>query len=135
MPMTAGFKHPSAGCWRASTYRRQRRRPVSWQAFRGGVPILLIIYVAAVSGFCFLAFAWDKYCAMRGLWRIPEKTLLMLAAIGGTPGAFAGQRVLRHKTQKQPFGTYLLLIAIAQAIGILALIVLSGGSAAALLLI
>lgn len=64
-----------------------------------------------------------------------RKDTAHVTAIGGTPGAFAGQRVLRHKTQKQPFGTYLLLIAIAQAIGILALIVLSGGSAAALLLI
>jgi uncharacterized membrane protein YsdA (DUF1294 family) len=99
------------------------------------VPILLTIYVALVSFFCFLAFAWDKYCAMRGLWRVPEKTLLMLAAIGGTPGAFAGQRVLRHKTQKQPFGTYLLLIAIAQVIGIAALVFVSGGAAVALLLI
>lgn len=88
-----------------------------------------------MSALCFLAFALDKYSAVQGLWRVPEKTLLTLAALGGTPGAFAGQRVLRHKTQKQPFGTYLLLIAAAQAIGIAALVFVTGGAAAALLLI
>jgi uncharacterized membrane protein YsdA (DUF1294 family) len=86
-----------------------------------------------LSGLCFAAFAWDKFCAVRGLWRIPEKTLLLLAAIGGTPGAFAGQRYLRHKTQKQPFGTYLLVIAIVQVIALLAIAFFGGAPVIALL--
>ena len=96
---------------------------------------MLILYVTAVSVLCFGAFAWDKFCAGRGLWRIPERTLLMLAAIGGTPGAFAGQSMLRHKTQKQPFGTYLILIAVAQVIAIVALGFISGGALLALIFI
>jgi len=67
----------------------------------------LIIYFAAINGASFLAFGWDKYCAERDMYRVPEKTLLTLAAIGGAFGAFAGQRVFRHKTQKEPFRTYL----------------------------
>lgn len=59
----------------------------------------------------------------------------MLAAIGGTPGAFIGQTVLRHKTRKQPFVTYLLLIAVAQVVGLIALAVMTGGAAVALFLI
>ena len=96
---------------------------------------MIILYLTAVSVLCFAAFAWDKFCAIRGLWRIPERTLLMLALIGGTPGAFAGQRWLRHKTQKQPFGTYLLAIAALQAAVIAAVIFLTGGTALVVLLL
>jgi uncharacterized membrane protein YsdA (DUF1294 family) len=49
------------------------------------------------------------------LWRTPEATLLLLAALGGAAGAMAGQQVLRHKTRKEPFRTLLWLIAVAQA--------------------
>jgi len=45
-----------------------------------------------------------------------KSTLLMLAILGGTSGAIAGQQVLRHKTRKEPFRTKLWLIAGAQAI-------------------
>lgn len=96
---------------------------------------MLLIYVCGASAVCFAAFAWDKFCAQQGYWRVPERLLLMLAAIGGTPGAFAGQRLLRHKTQKQPFGFYLLLIAGAQIALIAALVLFSGGTALAPLLI
>ena len=95
---------------------------------------MIAVYISAVSALCFAAFAWDKFCAMRGMWRVPERTLLTLAAIGGTPGAFAGQRILRHKTQKQPFGTYLLAIAVAQVLALAAL-AFFGGPAVALLLL
>lgn len=94
---------------------------------------MLLLYIAATSLLCFLAFAWDKYCAVRGFRRIPERTLLSLAAIGGSPGAFIGQRILRHKTQKQPFGAYLLVIAIVQALAIAALVFSTGGAVLGLL--
>jgi uncharacterized membrane protein YsdA (DUF1294 family) len=78
-------------------------------------------YVALVNAVTFLTFAWDKYCAENGMWRVPERTLLTLAFVGGTPGAMAGQRLLRHKTRKDPFRSQLLLIAVVQVVALMAL--------------
>ena len=74
----------------------------------------LALYGVLINAAAFTAFAIDKRRARAGAYRIPERTLLMLATIGGTPGAIAAQRLLRHKTRKQPFRSHLLVIACAQ---------------------
>jgi uncharacterized membrane protein YsdA (DUF1294 family) len=84
-------------------------------------PLIVIAYLLATNLAAFVIFAWDKRCAERGVWRVPERTLLMLAAIGGTPAMIAGQSVLRHKTWKEPFRTQLLGIAVLQMIALVAL--------------
>jgi uncharacterized membrane protein YsdA (DUF1294 family) len=71
----------------------------------------LILYLAGINLVTFAMFAWDKRSAIKGDWRIPEKTLLALALAGGTPGAIIAQQRLRHKTRKQPFRAQLILIA------------------------
>lgn len=62
-----------------------------------------------------LCFGWDKRCATRGLRRVPERRLLTLAALGGSPGALIARRAFRHKTRKEPFSSRLWLIATVQA--------------------
>ena len=57
-----------------------------------------------------------------GAWRVAESTLLMLAFVGGTLGAYAGRAVFRHKTRKQPFNSNLFAIAVLQVLGLGALI-------------
>jgi uncharacterized membrane protein YsdA (DUF1294 family) len=86
------------------------------RAHTRGVGKLLevIAYLGAVNILTYLTFAWDKHCARHGSWRVAESRLLALAAIGGTIGAVAGQRILRHKTQKEPFRTYLRFIGVTQ---------------------
>lgn len=84
---------------------------------------LAFAYLAALNIVTFWQFGHDKMCAVNGFRRTPEAELLRLAILGGTIGAFAARHILRHKTRKQPFSTYLQLIAVVQAgllIGILA---------------
>jgi uncharacterized membrane protein YsdA (DUF1294 family) len=64
----------------------------------------------------FAAFGIDKAKAERVHWRTSENTLLMLALFGGIFGAYAGRRVFRHKTRKQPFGNRLFNIAVFQTV-------------------
>ena len=55
--------------------------------------------LVAINLIAFAAFGLDKAKAERGQYRIAETTLLTLAFLGGTPGAYAGRAVLRHKTR------------------------------------
>jgi uncharacterized membrane protein YsdA (DUF1294 family) len=54
-----------------------------------------------------LRFWQDKQRAVAGVRRIPEADLLILAIVGGSPGALAARWMFRHKTRKQPFSTRL----------------------------
>ena len=63
----------------------------------------LIIYVIAVNVAAFLMYGIDKWNARKGLWRISEKTLLGIAAVGGSVGAYAAMQMFRHKTKKPKF--------------------------------
>jgi uncharacterized membrane protein YsdA (DUF1294 family) len=78
-------------------------------------------YLALINGGTFATFAWDKYCALSGRWRVMESTLLGMVAAGGTIGAICAQHWLRHKTRKEPFRTRLFLIAGAQVLALGAL--------------
>jgi uncharacterized membrane protein YsdA (DUF1294 family) len=77
--------------------------------------VTICLFLLAINGATFLAFRWDKAAARGNRRRIPERDLLTLALFGGTPAAFAARHLLRHKTRKQPFSTYLIMIAAAQA--------------------
>ena len=51
----------------------------------------------------FALYGIDKWKAKKGAWRVPEKTLLILALIGGSAGAIAGMMCFRHKIRKAKF--------------------------------
>lgn len=76
--------------------------------------VILTILFLAINGWTMLMFKLDKVQAIAGERRVPEANLLMLAFIGGTPGAFAARHLFRHKTRKEPFSTQLMVIAVVQ---------------------
>ena len=65
--------------------------------------IMLIYYLFAVNVLTFIVFGVDKWKAQRGRWRVPEATLMGLAALGGSVGAWMAMQLFRHKTQKKKF--------------------------------
>lgn len=79
-------------------------------------PANIVTALIAVNFCAFAAFGIDKAKAEAGSWRILEGTLLNLALIGGTPGAYAGRALFRHKTRKQPFSARLHTIAVFQIV-------------------
>ena len=74
----------------------------------------VLIYLLAANVAAFLVFGIDKWKAVKGRWRIPEKTLLLFAAAGGSPGALAGMFVFHHKIRKPLFYLGVPLILLLQ---------------------
>ncbi len=65
---------------------------------------VIIAYLAALNLTAFLIYGLDKSkSGITGARRISEKTLLILALIGGSLGALAGMKIFRHKTKKISF--------------------------------
>ncbi len=63
----------------------------------------LLIYYVAINLLAFVLYYVDKRRAINNQWRIPEKTLLGVAVVGGGLGAHLGMKVWHHKTQKTVF--------------------------------
>lgn len=74
----------------------------------------VLLYLLAVNLAAFLAFGLDKRKAVKGKWRISERTLLLLAVFGGSIGAFFGMRLFHHKTRKKKFALGVPMILILQ---------------------
>ena len=64
---------------------------------------MLIYIFLMMNVLTFVVFGLDKWKARRGRWRVPEATLLALAALGGSVGAWLAMQLFRHKTQKKKF--------------------------------
>ncbi len=75
---------------------------------------LIVTYAVLINLITFGAYGWDKYKAKAGSWRIPEKTLLLLTAVGGSMGALLGMKVFHHKTMHKKFYIGVPLILVLQ---------------------
>ena len=74
----------------------------------------IICYLLAINIATFLLYGIDKYKAKKNQWRISEATLLTMAAIGGSIGAWAGMRLWHHKTMHKKFKYGIPVIIIMQ---------------------
>ncbi len=79
----------------------------------------LLAYLALINAATFLTYAYDKHAARKQYRRTPEKTLHLLALLGGSPAAFLAQQTLRHKTQKRPFQFMFWAIVVLQIAAVL----------------
>ena len=59
----------------------------------------LLIYLLIINLTGFFTMFLLKQKARRGKWRIPEKTLFLLAIIGGSLGTTLGMHTFHHKTK------------------------------------
>mgnify|MGYP004439879073 FL=1 len=59
--------------------------------------------LTVVNAVAFIVYGIDKYRARNGKWRIPEATLLMLAVVGGSVGAWLGMKAWHHKIRNRKF--------------------------------
>ena len=78
------------------------------------MPQYTLYYLPVINAVTFLLYGIDKYKAKKGQWRISEATLLTMAAIGGSIGAWAGMRLWHHKTMHKKFKYGIPVIMIMQ---------------------
>lgn len=63
----------------------------------------LLLWIVCMSIIAFVCYGVDKKKAIDHAWRIRESTLILLAFMGGAPGAFLGMHVFHHKTKHWKF--------------------------------
>lgn len=73
-----------------------------------------LLYLLLINALGFLLMLIDKWKAKRGRWRIPEATLMGVAALGGSIGSLLGMYTIRHKTRHLKFTVGIPLILVVQ---------------------
>lgn len=63
----------------------------------------LLVYLLIINALGFVLMLVDKFKAKKNLWRIPEATLMTVAALGGSVGSLLGMYTVRHKTKHLKF--------------------------------
>lgn len=82
----------------------------------------LLVYLFIVNALGFTLMLADKHKAKKNLWRIPEATLMGVAAIGGSFGSLLGMYLVRHKTKHLKFTLGIPVILAVQIVGLVLLI-------------
>lgn len=77
--------------------------------------LVILIYLIVMNIIGFASMGIDKSKAKRGAWRIPEKTLFLIAILGGSIGSILGMKQFRHKTKHKSFTIGMPAILLVQA--------------------
>lgn len=79
-----------------------------------------LYYILAVSALSAFVTWMDKLAAKKHMWRIPEKCLFLLSALGGSASMYITMRLIHHKTKHKRFmiGIPCILLAQIAAIGL-----------------
>lgn len=89
--------------------------------------IAIAAYVLIISVISVVMTIRDKSCAKKGKWRVPEKTLFILSALGGSAAMYITMKAIRHKTQHKRFMIGIPAIMIVQVLLIAAIILIKTG--------
>ena len=73
-----------------------------------------LLYLLLINALGFLLMLIDQWKAKHNRWRIPEATLMSVAALGGSVGSLLGMYTVRHKTKHLKFTVGIPLILVAQ---------------------
>ena len=63
----------------------------------------LLVYLLSVNALGFVLMLSDKKKAQKNHYRIPERTLILTAIVGGSLGCYLGMQLFRHKTKHPLF--------------------------------
>lgn len=74
----------------------------------------LLLFLVAINALTAFLYWWDKRCARKQLWRVPEAVLLLAGFAGGSVAGFAAQRILRHKNRKTSFQVKFWVLVLVQ---------------------
>ena len=85
----------------------------------------IIAYFAIINIVAVIITCYDKHCAIRDKWRVKERTLLIVSALGGGIAMYVTMQLIRHKTKKLKFMLGIPLIVIAE-IFLIALVMFNG---------
>ena len=74
--------------------------------------VKMTYYLIIINIITFIIYGIDKEKSKKNKYRISEKTLIILALIGGSLGALLGMYTFHHKTKKKKFTILIPLILI-----------------------
>ncbi len=75
-----------------------------------------IIYFIIINIIAIIVTIYDKICAVNRRWRVKERTLLLISAVGGSIGMYLAMSLIRHKTRHLKFMLGIPIIIIIQLI-------------------
>lgn len=80
---------------------------------------LLLIYLVLINLVSIIVTISDKHKAIKRKWRVPESTLLLLSAMGGSASMYVTMLIIRHKTKHPKFMIGIPVIIVLQCISVL----------------
>lgn len=84
--------------------------------------LIIVVYLIVINIISIIVTAVDKSKAKHSKWRVPEKTLLILSAIGGAVGMYITMHLIHHKTKKMKFMVGIPAIFFAELLIVLVLL-------------
>ena len=86
---------------------------------------IILVWLIVMSLVTFFVTAGDKKRAKRGDRRVPEKTLFLLAFLGGATGEWIAMQIFRHKTKHRSFVIVIPILMTVQVLGAALLVLLN----------